>query len=61
MFVLWFLCVKKLGVITVFKPIQIASVKKLKRKGTVKVKSAVVEMIQFLAIVVVTVLFGQML
>ena len=60
-FMLWFLRFKKLGVITVFKPIQIASVKKLKRKGTVKVKSAVVEMIQFLAIVVVTVLFGQML
>ena len=39
-----------------FKPIQIASVEKLKRKGTVKVKAAVVVMKRFPAVVVVTVL-----
>ena len=43
-FVLWFLCFRKLGVMTVFKPIQIASVEKLKRKRTVKVIAAVVVM-----------------
>ena len=44
--VLWlqFLCFKVLAVMTVFRPIQITSVEKLNRKGTVKVVTAVVVM-----------------